>query len=112
MCYNEISNHFAKEGERRMKRKGLFLTVILLLAALLVPAAYAADKPVESSNLDNHYYVNAERWATPITSTLSAENGGYLRVEYVGDSLVVELPDPASVEYFDTFMCTIRKTCR
>ena len=76
-----------------MKRKGLFLTVILLLAALLVPAAYAADKPVESSNLDNHYYVNAERWATPITSTLSAENGGYLRVEYVGDVLVVEQYD-------------------
>ena len=76
-----------------MKRKGLFLTVVLLLAALLVPAAYAADKPVESSNLDNHYYVNAERWATPITSALAAENGGYLRVEYVGDVLVVEQYD-------------------
>ena len=76
-----------------MKRKGLFLTVVLLLAALLVPAAYAADKPVESSNLDDHYYVNAGRWAVPVASALSAENGGYLRVEYVGDVLVVEQYD-------------------
>lgn len=75
-----------------MKRKGFLLTVLLVLV-LSVPAAYAADKPVESSNLDNHYYVNAGRWAAPIVSALAAENGGYLRVEYVGDSLVVEQYD-------------------
>ncbi len=76
-----------------MKRKGLLLTVLLLLAMLLVPAAYAADKPVETSNLNRHYYGNAGRFALPVTSTLAAENGGYLRVENVGDSLVVEQYD-------------------
>ena len=68
--------------------------IISLLLALmrvcgLVPAARAAGGAV-SSNLDGHWYVNAERWATPIYSQLAYENGEYVRVECLGDALVVE----------------------
>ena len=51
------------------------LVLALVLCIGLIPVASAASAPVRSSNLDNHWYVNAERWATPIYSNLAYENG-------------------------------------
>ena len=70
----------------------LSLILALVLVCGLVPAARAAGGAV-SSNLDGHWYVNAERWATPIYSHLAYENGEYVRVECLGDELVVEYYD-------------------
>ena len=67
----------------------LSLILALVLVCGLVPAAQAAGGAV-SSNLDGHWYVNAQRWATPIYSHLAYENGEYVRVECLGDELVVE----------------------
>ena len=67
----------------------LSLILALVLICGLVPAARAAGGAV-SSNLDGHWYVNAQRWATPIYSNLAYENGEYVRVECLGDELVVE----------------------
>ena len=67
----------------------LSLILALVLVCGLVPAAQAAGGAV-SSNLDGHCYVNAQRWATPIYSHLAYENGEYVRVECLGDELVVE----------------------
>ena len=69
------------------------LILALVLCIGLIPLASAASAPVRSSNLDNHWYVNAERWATPIYSNLAYENGRYVRAEYIGDELVVEYYD-------------------
>ena len=70
----------------------LSLLLALVLVCGLVPAAQAAGGTV-SSNLDGHWYVNAQRWATPIYSHLAYENGEYVRVECLGDELVVEYYD-------------------
>ena len=70
----------------------LSLLLALVLVFGLVPAARAAGGAV-SSNLDGHWYVNAQRWATPIYSHLAYENGEYVRVECLGDELVVEYYD-------------------
>ena len=67
----------------------LSLILALVLVCGLVPAAQAAGGAV-SSNLDGHWYVNAQRWATPIYSNLAYENGEYVRAECLGDELVVE----------------------
>ena len=67
----------------------LSLILALVLVCGLVPAARAAGGAV-SSNLDGHWYVMAQRWATPIYSHLAYENGEYVRVECLGDELVVE----------------------
>ena len=69
------------------------LVLALVLCIGLIPVASAASAPVRSSNLDNHWYVNAERWATPIYSNLAYENGQYVRAECIGDELVVEYYD-------------------
>ena len=68
------------------------LILALVLVCGLVPAARAAGGAV-SSNLDGHWYVNAQRWATPIYSNLAYENGEYVRAECLGDELVVEYYD-------------------
>ena len=70
----------------------LSLILALVLVCGLVPAARAAGGAV-SSNLDGHWYVNAQRWATPIYSHLAYENGEYVRVECLDDELVVEYYD-------------------
>ena len=69
------------------------LVLALVLVFGMVPVALAASGPAESSNLDGHWYVNAHRWATPIYSNLAYENGEYVRVECLGDELVVEYYD-------------------
>ena len=69
------------------------LVLALVLCIGLIPLASAASAPVKSSNIDGHWYVNAERWATPIHSSLAYENGQYVRAEYIGDELVVEYYD-------------------
>jgi hypothetical protein len=80
------------KGDKIMKRILSLLLVLVLLCGLF-PTALAASAPVTSSNLDNHWYVMAQRWATPIYSNLAYENGEYVRAEYVGDELVVEYYD-------------------
>ena len=69
------------------------LVLALVLVIGLVPTALAASAPVVSDNLDYHWYVNAQRWATPIYSHLAYENGEYVRAEYTGGKLVVEYYD-------------------
>ena len=69
------------------------LVLALVLVFGMVPAALAASGPAESHNLDGHWYVNAQRWATPIYSHLAYENGEYVRAECLGDELVVEYYD-------------------
>ena len=69
------------------------LVLALVLVFGMVPVALAASGPAESSNLDGHWYVNAQRWATPIYSNLAYENGEYVRAECLGDELVVEYYD-------------------
>ncbi len=46
--------------------------------------------PAVTSNLDGHWYTNAQRWAHPINSYLRQEGDGYLRVEYTGMDLAIE----------------------
>ena len=75
-----------------MKRT-LSLLLALMLVCGLIPGALAVSGPAVSSNLDNHWYVNAQRWATPIYSNLAYENGEYVRAECLGDELVVEYYD-------------------
>ena len=69
----------------------LFLALILICG--LIPSALASQSPAQSNNLDYHWYVNAERWATPIYSNLAYENGNYVRAECIGSDLVVETYD-------------------
>jgi hypothetical protein len=69
------------------------LVLALVLVFGMVPVALAASGPATSSNLDGHWYVNAQRWATPIYSNLSYENGEYVRAECIGEELVVEYYD-------------------
>ena len=75
-----------------MKRT-LSLILSLILIFSLTPTVLAADGPAISSNLDDHWYVNAQRWATPVYSNLAYENGEYVRAEYIGEELVVETYD-------------------
>ena len=69
------------------------LILALVLCFGLIPVASAASAPVKSDNIDTHWYVNVQRWATPIYSNLSYENGQYVRAECIGDELVVETYD-------------------
>ena len=70
----------------------LSLLLVLVLVCGLVPAAQAAGGAV-SSNLDGHWYINAQRWAAPTSSHLAYENGEYVRAECLGEELVVEYYD-------------------
>ena len=76
-----------------MNKRILSLLLVLILAVSLIPAAFAASVPAVSSNIDDHFYINAQRFAPPICSALSYEDGGFLRVEAIGSSLVVERYD-------------------
>ena len=69
------------------------LLVLLVLFLSMVPSAHAYEAPVTSANQDEHFYVNAQRWNDPITSTLEVTEDGYTRVEYVGDRLIAEKYD-------------------
>ena len=69
------------------------LLVLLVLFLSMAPAVHAYETPVTSSNIDEHYYVNAGRFNDPITSTLEVTEEGYNRVEYVGDRLIAEKYD-------------------
>ena len=69
------------------------LILALVLVCGLVPAVSAASGPVASSNIDDHFYINAGRFYHPIYSNLSWENGQYVRAEAIGDKLVVETYD-------------------
>ena len=69
------------------------LILALVLCVGLIPMVSAHSAPMTSSNIDNHWYVNAQRWATPIYSNLAYENGEYVRAECIGDELVVEYYD-------------------
>ena len=44
----------------------LSLLLALVLVFGMVPAALAASGPATSSNLDGHWYVNAQRWAAAL----------------------------------------------
>ena len=66
----------------------------LCMVLVLFPIrADAAEGPQTSNNRDAHYYVNAQRWATPIYSTLAREGDNYVRVEFIGNELCVEYYD-------------------
>ena len=55
----------------------------------------AEQTPAISDNHNGYDYINAGRWTTPIDSYLVWENGGYTRVEAIGDVLTVERYDEA-----------------
>ena len=69
------------------------LLVLFVFFLSIAPAAHAYETPVTSANKDEHFYVNAQRWNDPITSTLEVTEDGYTRVEYVGDRLIAEKYD-------------------
>ena len=72
-----------------MKRMiALLLTLVLVCG--LCPAAMAASAPAVSSNINDHWYINVQRWTDPIYSNLAYENGEYIRAECIGENLVVE----------------------
>ena len=75
-----------------MKRT-LSLILVLLLMALAVPTAFAYEEPAVSSNIDDHWYINAQRWTDPINSALYPNASGYERVEHIGGKLVIEQYD-------------------
>ena len=75
-----------------MKRM-ISLALVLMLTVSLLPAVHAGAAPAVSSNIDDHFYINAQRWTDPIRSTLAWEDGGFLRVEAIGETLVVERYD-------------------
>ena len=64
------------------------LLLALVLAVSLIPAAHAASGPAESSNINDHFYINAGRFYHPIYSNLAWENGQYVRAEAIGSDLV------------------------
>ena len=69
------------------------LLLALVLISGLIPSALAASTPAASSNIDDHFYINAGRFYHPIYSNLAWENGQYVRAEAIGDSLVIEYYD-------------------
>ena len=69
------------------------LILALVLVCGLIPMASAASAPAVSSNIDDHYYINAGRFYHPIYSNLAYENGQYVRAEAIGSELVVEYYD-------------------
>ena len=75
-----------------MKRL-LSLLLTLVLVCGLIPVASASPAPAVSSNIDDHFYINAGRFYHPIYSNLAWENGQYVRAEAIGDKLVVETYD-------------------
>lgn len=77
------------------KRRISLLIIFCMILALLPMGVYAAEVPATSSNLNDHYYVNAERFAAPVRSTLAREGDNYVRVECIGSDLVVEYYDTA-----------------
>ena len=69
------------------------LLVFMLCASFLSLSVSAYSAPAVSSNINDHFYINAQRWTDPIKSTLSPEGDGFLRVEYIDGSIVVECYD-------------------
>ena len=69
------------------------LILALALFCALIPAAAADSGGAVSNNLDDHWYINAQRYSAPIRSTLAYEDGVYLRVEAIDGNLVVERYD-------------------
>ena len=55
------------------------LILALVLCLGLIPAASAHSAPAVSSNIDDHFYINAGRFYHPIYSNLAYENGQYVR---------------------------------
>ena len=74
-----------------MKKRLLSFALILVLVISLVPAAFAADKPMVSNNDGAQNYhdgtAHFNRWSAPITSYLYAAGDGMERLEYL------EMPD-------------------
>lgn len=66
------------------------LLLALVMAASLLPAAHAYSGPAVSSNINDHFYINAQRWTDPIKSTLAPDADGFVRVEYIDDAIVIE----------------------
>ncbi len=75
-----------------MKRM-LSMLLILVFVGGLMPTALAASFPAVSSNIDDHFYINADRWSDPICSNMAYENGQYVRAECIDDALIVEYYD-------------------
>lgn len=63
------------------------------MAISLLPAVHAGSAPAISNNINDHFYINVQRWTDPIRSTLAYEAGGFLRAEAIGSDLVVERYD-------------------
>ena len=80
------------KGVSPMKRI-ISLILVLVLCVGLLPMVTAASAPVSSSNRNNHWYINAERFYHPIYSNLAYENGQYVRTECIAGNLVVEYYD-------------------
>ena len=74
-------------------RRIISLILALVLAVSLIPAVRADSAPAVSSNIDDHFYINAGRFYHPIYSNLAWENGQYVRAEAIGSDLVVETYD-------------------
>ena len=76
-----------------VKRSLALILAMVMCCSLLPLGVSAADGPAVSSNINDHYYINAQRWTDPINSTLYPEDGGFTRVEHINGSLVVEKYD-------------------
>ena len=74
-------------------KRFLSLLLVLMLLVSVAPAVHAYSGPASSSNIDDHFYINAQRWTDPIKSTLAREGSGYTRVEYIDDRIVIEQYD-------------------
>ena len=74
-------------------KRSISLILALVLVLSLFPAVWADSAPAVSSNLDDHFYINAGRFYHPIYSNLAWENGQYVRAEAIGSDLVVETYD-------------------
>ena len=74
-------------------KRSISLILALMLVLSLFPAVSAGSGPAASSNIDDHFYINAGRFYHPIYSNLSWENGQYVRAEAIGSNLVVETYD-------------------
>ena len=74
-------------------KRSISLILALVLVLSLFPAVSAGSAPAVSSNIDDHFYINAGRFYHPIYSNLAWENGQYVRAEAIGSDLVVETYD-------------------
>ncbi len=84
-----------KSWMKRTLSFALQLCLILSVLSFSVSATNSETEqsPATSNNWNDYNYINASRWTTPIYSYLEYENGGYTRVEAIGDVLTVERYD-------------------